>query len=168
MLCCPLLRTTLCYYHHLSLTDNPRPTIMTRSIRVIIIGGGISGIAQAIRLQDELGHHLDLTVSGVGACFQPATTTDPPRARSSRDASPQAASGATRSGPAQASTSQSTYTASTRTSSPTGRSASRHRPTCSSTGRASSMRTACGASSSSIPSTTARRGRPSPRRIPSK
>lgn len=33
------------------------------TIRVVIIGGGISGIAQAIRLRDELGHKVQITVS---------------------------------------------------------------------------------------------------------
>lgn len=36
---------------------------MPRIIRVVIIGGGISGIAQAIRLKEQLGDHLSLTVS---------------------------------------------------------------------------------------------------------
>lgn len=31
-------------------------------LRVVIIGGGISGIAQAIRLQGELGHKVLITV----------------------------------------------------------------------------------------------------------
>lgn len=35
------------------------------TIRVVIIGGGISGIAQAIRLKEELGHKVQITVSTV-------------------------------------------------------------------------------------------------------
>lgn len=36
---------------------------MTRTIRTVIIGGGLSGITQAIRLKKELGDRVQITVS---------------------------------------------------------------------------------------------------------
>ncbi|GAA5856239.1 hypothetical protein JCM9279_006695 [Rhodotorula babjevae] len=57
-----------------------------RRVRVVIIGGGISGIAQAVRLQDQLGNKVDLTIheraSEVGGVWRdstwPGTAVDVP------------------------------------------------------------------------------------------
>lgn len=35
---------------------------MTRTIRTVIIGGGLSGISQAVRLKKELGDRVKITV----------------------------------------------------------------------------------------------------------
>ncbi|GAA5904022.1 hypothetical protein JCM8208_001765 [Rhodotorula glutinis] len=57
-----------------------------RRVRVVIVGGGISGIAQAVRLQDQLGNKVDLTIyeraSEVGGVWRdstwPGTAVDVP------------------------------------------------------------------------------------------
>jgi len=42
----------------------PRPTSnMPKTIRTVIIGGGIAGITQGIRLKQELGDRVHITVS---------------------------------------------------------------------------------------------------------
>jgi cation diffusion facilitator CzcD-associated flavoprotein CzcO len=63
---------------------------MGKQIRTVIIGGGISGITQAIRLKSELGDRVHITV-GVG--------TFAADSRSWRRRARRVVSGATLSGP---------------------------------------------------------------------
>lgn len=49
----------------LQTTPGPDDTRLTLSMQVIVIGGGISGIATAIRLREALGNKVNVTVSGL-------------------------------------------------------------------------------------------------------